>query len=282
MMDTEILEMLEDIGRSSVARLSPAIYLNGETAQARRDQVLTAIRRTILPRRLEFVAANDARLAIEVSSSRITDVFECDTDPLPDFETETRDDLTVKLARILSDIAIAPGPLKLASLRPDAAVQADDVGLTFSEVESACAQIELADEPRMAIVPKASEEPAPEQVDQTGAAQSFYDGADRFALGRFLVNDSDSSALKSDDLCAPEQAAHPSHDLLRRFTRDLAGWVNDSDTALPQLIVMRPSGGQGSALALVRDGAHTAGAIHDARKLGAVVNLWQSLKDAAE
>ncbi len=280
MMDTEILEMLEDIGRNSVARLSPAIYLSGETAQARRDQVLTAIRRTILPRKLEFVAADGATLSIEVSSSRITDVFECGSDPIPDFETETREDLTGKLAHLVSDVATAPGPLKLASLRPDTALEADDVGLTFSDIEAACARIDLPEEPRMAIVPDAEEQPVPQ--DQPGASQAFYDGANRFALGRILFVVEDASAAQSDGLCAHDQPLNPDPDLLARFARDLAGWQADSATASPQLIVLRPSGGQGTGLALVPDGVQIAAALHDARKLGAVVSLWKSLKSAAE
>ncbi len=286
MMDTEILEMLEDIGRSSVARLSPAISLKGESAQVRRDQVLTAIRSTILPRRLEFVAADGARLSIEVSISRITDVFECDVDPKPDFETEPREVLTEKLARMVTDIAAAPGPLQLASLRPDTALEADDVGLTYSEIKAACAQIEMPDEPRVALVPDSNEDPEPEEASQTSdhasVAQAFYDGADRFALGRVLISREASDISQSDGLCAPNQPAHPGQDILARFTRDLAGWQADSDTALPQLVVMRPSGGQGAGLALVRDGQQTAAALHDARKLGAVVTLWKSLKSAAE
>ena len=43
---------------------------------------------------------------------------------------------------------------------------------------------------------------------------------------------------------------------------------------------MRPSGGKGAALALLRDGQDNAAAIHDARKLGAVVALWKSLRGA--
>ena len=288
MMDTEILEMLEDIGRSSVARMSPAIQLKGESAKQRRDQVLTAIRRTILPRRLEFVAADGTRLAIEVSSSRVTDVFECETGPKPDFETEERDTLAEKLAQIVSGIATSPGPLQLASLRPDTAQEADDVGLTYSEIEAACARIDLPDEPLVALVPEQPEKPepeveAPEQPEnQAGAAQAFYDGAERFALGRMLISASQQTVLQSDGLCADGQPLNPGQDLLHRFASDLAGWQADSATALPQLVVMRPSGGQGAGLALLRDGHETAAALHDARKLGAVVNLWKSLNSAVE
>ncbi len=283
MMDSEILDMLEDIGRTSVARLTPAVHLSGDSAQARRDEVLGTIRGTILPRRLEFTAADGAILAIEVNSSRITDVFRCVSGPVPDFETEEREALTERLAQLVSDISTAAGPLELVSLRPDTALEADDVGITLSEVEAACARIELPDEPRMSIVPDPEPEPVNAQPDASGVASRFYEGADRFALGRLLTGapgeDSEFAGI-----CAPDQAVHPDQDLLSRFARDLAGWQADASDALsqPQLIVMRPSGGQGAGLAVLSDGQQTAAAVHDARKLGAVVNLWRTLKNAVE
>lgn len=275
MMDSEILEMLDDIGRSSVARLSPATFLAGDSAEARRGQVLGAIRGTILPRRLEFTAADGAVLAIEVNSSRITDVFRCASGPVPDFETEAREDLTARLAQLVSDISTASGPLELVSLRPDTALEADDVGITYSEIEAACTRIDLPEEPRMSIVP----DPEPE----AGIAGQFYEGSDRFALGRLLMDASGENPA-FDGLCAPDQPAHPGPDLLARFARDLTGWQADGSDALsqPQLMVLRPSGGQGAGLAILSDGQQTAAAVHDARKLGAVVNLWKSLKPAVE
>ncbi len=287
MMDSEILDMLEGIGRSSVARLSPAVHLTGNSAQLRRDEVLGAIRGTILPRRLEFTASDGAVLAIEVNSSRITDVFRCVSGPLPDFETEARENLTERLAQLVSDIATAPGPLELVSLRPDITLEADDVGITFSEVDAACARIELPDEPRMSIVPDPTPEPesqpAAASQDSDGVARQFYEGSGRFALGRVLVGATEDAA-EMDGLCAQGQPLHPDRDLLDRLTRDLSGWQADGSDALsvPQLIVMRPTGGQGAGIAILRDGQETAAAVHDARKLGAVVNLLKTLKSAAE
>ncbi len=293
MMDSEILDMLEEIGRSSTARLSPAIRLSGDTAQSRRGKVLEAIRGTILPRRLEFTAADGAVLAIEVNSSRVTDVFRCASGAVPDFETEAREDLIERLAQLVSDISTAPGPLELVSLRPDTTLEADDVGITFSEVKAACAEIVLAEEPRMSIVPDQPTEPEPVQSDQpsveiakpdpSGIADRFYEGADRFALGRMLIGGA-TDEPDFDGICAPDQTAHPDQDLLTRFARDLTGWQADSSDTLshPQLIVMRPSAGQGAGLAILSDGQKTAAAVHDARKLGAVVNLWKALKSAVE
>ncbi|EEE35891.1 hypothetical protein RKLH11_3492 [Rhodobacteraceae bacterium KLH11] len=281
MMDGEILDMLEGIGRTSVARLSPAFYLPGDTAQARRDEVLGVIRGTILPRRLEFTASDGAVLAIEVNSSRITDVFRCVTGPVPDFETDARENLTERLAQLVSDIATAPSPLELVSRRPDMALEADDVGITFSEVQAACDRIELPEEPRISIVENHPPEahPAP----HASIAGTFYDDTDRFALGRILMGAAEDD-IQLDGICAPGQPAQPDADLLNRFAKDLAGWQADGSGALsePQLIVMRPSGGQGAGLAILRDGRETAAAVHDARKLGAVVNLWKSLKTAVE
>ncbi len=280
MMDSEILELLEDIGRSSVARLSPVTFLAGDNAKSRRQQVLGTIRRTILPRRIEFTAADGAVLAIEVNSSRITEVFTCASGPVPDFGTETREDLTERLAQLVTDISTATGPLEMVSLRPDTALEADDVGITFSEIEAACDKIDISDEPRMSVVP--DPEPDVDQQPESDIAMQFYTGSERFALGRVLIGDTEEHSF--DGICAPDQLAHPGNDLLSRFARDLAGWNADGSDALsqPQLIVMRPSGGQGAGLAVLSDGQQTAAAVHDARKLGAVVNLWKSLKTAVE
>ncbi|WP_170326526.1 hypothetical protein [Ruegeria arenilitoris] len=290
MMDTDILEMLDDIGRSSVARLNPAVTVPGETARIRREKVLRTIRGTILPRRLEFTAANGDCLAIEVNSSRITDVFRVQSGIAPDFETESREDLANKLAQLVTDIAAAPAPLELISLQPDTALEADDVGITFSEIESACEKIELPAEPVIAIVP---DEPEPEDTaptveaateDTTGSlAQRFYEGSERFAQGRVLAQGDDGVTLRMDGACDEGAALHPDSDLLARFARDLAGWDGDTASAMdhPQLIVMRPSGGKGAGLAIMNDGERFAISVHEARKLGAVINLWASLKRPA-
>ncbi|WP_170384542.1 hypothetical protein [Ruegeria atlantica] len=281
MMDTDILEMLDDIGRSSVARLTPAVQVPGETALVRREKVLRTIRGTILPRRLEFTAANGDCLAIEVNSSRVTDIFRVLSGIAPDFETEPREELASKLAQLVSDIACAPAPLELISLQPDTALEADDVGITISEIEVACEGIELPADPVISIV---AGDPAPQDtaVEQDGPdrlAQLFYEGCERFAQGRVLVDGADGVALRVDGACQANEPLHPSDDLLSRFAQDLAGWDEDVNTAMdhPQLIVMRPSGGKGAGLAVLNDGEKIAVAVHEARKLGAVVNLWTSL-----
>ncbi|WP_170574252.1 hypothetical protein [Ruegeria atlantica] len=281
MMDTDILEMLDDIGRSSVARLTPAVKVPGETALVRREKVLRTIRGTILPRRLEFTAANGDCLAIEVNSSRVTDIFRVQSGIAPDFETEPREELASKLAQLVSDIACAPAPLELISLQPDTALEADDVGITISEIEVACESIELPADPVISIV---ASDPEPEDtaVEQDGPdtlAQLFYEGCERFAQGRVLVDGADGVALSVDGACQANEPLHPSDDLLSRFAQDLAGWDEDVTTAMdhPQLIVMRPSGGKGAGLAVLNDGEKIAVAVHEARKLGAVVNLWTSL-----
>lgn len=290
MMDTDILDMLEDIGRSSVARLSPAIVVAGDTASARRAEVLRVIRGTVLPRRLEFTAANGECLAIEVNSSRVTDVFRVRSGPVPDFETEPRDALIGKLAQLITDISSAPAPLELVSLKPDAVLEADDVGVTLSEIETACAGLELPAEPLVSVVPD-TEEPAEEEVEadsttevSSSLAQTFFDGAGRFATGRVLAENADGTALRVEGDCAPSHPLHPDREILARFAADLAGWDNDTESQLdhPQLIVMRPSGGKGAGLAALHDGEQFAIAVHDARKLGAVVNLWNKLLETVE
>lgn len=282
-MDTEILDLLEQIGRTSVARLSPSVTLKGETAKARRDQVLATIRGTVLPRRLEFTAANGDCLAIEVNSSRITDVFRVRSGIAPDFATDSRDTLAQQLAQLVSDIALAPAPLELVSLQPDTALEADDVGITLSEVSKACETIELQTTPVVSIVTD-QPDPAPVQAmepAENGVAAQFYQGSDRFALGRLLCASQDGSTLHAAGDCTAEGQLHPTSDVLDQFARDLAGWDGDvsAQPGQAQLIVLRPSGGKGTALAVVYDGAEISITIHEARKLGAVVNLWTALTD---
>ncbi len=271
MMDTNILNMLDNIGRSSVARLSPAVTVEGETSVARRAGVLRAIRGTVLPRRLEFTAANGDVLAIEVSNARVTDVFRVRSGMVPDFETEPREGLIGKLAQLVSDIADAPAPLEFVSLKPDAELEADDVGVTLGEIETACARIELPAEPIVSVVPDV-EEPASQVSDVASAARGFFDSSERFAQARGLIDGRDPQF-------EGDAALSPDADLLACFMADLTGWNEDSQSELqqPQLIVMRPSGGKGAAVAVVQDQGQTAIAVHDARKLGAVVGLWTKL-----
>ncbi len=290
MMDTDILDMLDEIGRTSTARLSPAVHLTGANAAERSQSVLRAIRGTILPRRIEFNAANGESLVIEVNSSRVTDVFKTDPETPPDFETEHRDALTEKLAQLVTAIAAAPGPIEILSLRPDSNLKADDVGITLSEIESACEQIELPSEPRTAVVADTFEQtntlasvektPATPSPNQSTMAHEFYEGSDRFAIGRILVDGESFVSTRSGGICEPDQPLHPSQGLLDQLSRDLAGW--DADGAAtqshPQLIVMRPSGGKGVGLAILRDEKATVLAPHETRRLGAVLNLWKSIK----
>lgn len=285
MMDTDILDMLEDIGRLSVARLNPTVTLAAETTEIRREKILRTIRGTILPRRLEFTAANGDCLAMEVNSSRVTDVFRVRSGMIPDFETTPREELATRLAELVSDIAAAPAPLELLSLQPDTALEVDDVGVTFSEIAKACGTIELPPETVVSLVP---DTPAPQETDipasAAGAtagtiASAFFDGAERFALGRAEVALDGAAISRLEGVCDVGQPMHADQDLLRQFAQDLVGWDGDAATALdhPQLIVMRPSGGKGDALAVLHDGSQFALAIHEARKLGAVVNLWKSV-----
>ncbi|WP_209597291.1 hypothetical protein [Ruegeria sp. HKCCSP351] len=288
MMDTDILDMLEDIGRSSVARLSPTVIVPGETAAARRAAVLRFIRGTILPRRLELTAANGNCLKIEVNSSRITDVFQVPSGQIPDFETESRTALVDKLAQLVSDISAAPAPLELMSGKPASSLEVDDVGITLSEIESACAGIELSSEPIVSVVPDvekpSDDSPAPLARSGNSLAQQFFEGAERFATGRVLVDNMENTAVACEGTCKPSEGMHPNQEILTRFVSDLAGWNNDTRGEFegPHLIVMRPSGGKGAGMAVLSDNEQIAVAIHDARKLGAVINLWKSLEEAEE
>jgi hypothetical protein len=283
MMDAEILGMLDNIGRSATARLTPEVYLEGETAQARRQKVLNTIRGTILPRRLEFSVSTGDILALEVNSSRVTDVLRCSLGAVPDFETGDRDEITKTLARLVSDIAEVQGPIEFASKRPDGTAEADDVGITYTEVVSACAGIELQEKPDPAPATNTAVQAVPtpkaEPEAQIGIAPTFYEDAAGFAQGRLLFKPQGEALSMGDGICATDQLAHPDEGVLGQFARDLAGWDADTTPCLtqPQLVVLRPSGGQGTGVALLRDGEETAAVVHDARKLGAVVNLWKTL-----
>ncbi|WP_170464774.1 hypothetical protein [Ruegeria arenilitoris] len=283
MMDTDILDLLGDIGRSAVARLDPAVTLPGDTAIERREKVLQAIRGTVLPRRLEFTAANGDCLAIEVNSSRVTDVFRVRFGVAPDFETDQREELATQLGQLVSDIAMAPTPLSMMSLRPDNALEADDVGITFSEIAKACTSIELLAEPVVSIVPDIAEPVADDDASDSLASQ-FYVEAERFALGRVQSGAGNGAVKRADGDCAKDQPLHVDQALLEKFARDLAGWDADAADVLahPQLIVMRPSGGKGASLAVLNDGDDFSVVVHEARKLGAVVNLWTSLAGRTE
>ncbi|MBO9446862.1 hypothetical protein [Ruegeria sp. R14_0] len=283
MMDTDILDLLGDIGRSAVARIDPAVTLAGDTAVERREKVLQAIRGTVLPRRLEFTAANGDCLAIEVNSSRVTDVFRVRVGVAPDFATDQREVLAAQLAQLVSDIAMAPAPLSMMSLRPDNALEADDVGITFSEIANACTSIEMPVDPVVSIVPDAPE-PVTEDEASDSLASQFYVDAERFALGRVQASAGNGAMKRADGDCAEEQALHADQELLKNFARDLAGWDADAAEILahPQLIVMRPSGGKGASLAVLNDGDEFSVVVHEARKLGAIVTLWTSLTGRTE
>ncbi|WP_170559926.1 hypothetical protein [Ruegeria atlantica] len=286
MMDTDILDLLEDIGRSSVARLEPAVALSGDTAVERRDRVLQSIRGTVLPRRLEFTAANGDCLAIEVNSSRVTDVFRVRSGVAPDFETEQREALAGQLAQLVTDIAAAPAPLSMISLRPDTMLEADDVGITFSEIAKACTTIEMPAEPVISVVPDTTEPnvDVESEDDTDGLVGLFYQGSQRLAVGRIQAKAPNGELIQSDGDCAEDQSLHADHTLLAQFARDLSGWDDDTASALdhPQLIVMRPSGGKRSGLAVMNDGKEFSMVVHEARKLGAIVNLWTSLTEHSQ
>ena len=287
MTSADIVDMLENIGRAATPRLSPAVQLPGETASDRRQDILRAIRGTVLPRRLDFNASDGTCMAIEVNSSRVTDVFAASTGAVPDFETESREDLTGKVAQLVSNLSTAPGPLHMTSRRPDAALEADDVGVTYSEIAAACAQIDLPDappaEPVIAVVSDTADARPQAEADQPSLLRQFYDMAGKFALGRVL-DQGDGTPPETDGACDQGQPLHPDQPLLDRLSADLSGWDADTAPALghPQLIVMRPAGGTGAALALLRDGSGTTAVVHQSRKLGAVISAWNSIAGAKE
>ncbi|MEX0317348.1 MAG: hypothetical protein AB3N21_05335 [Ruegeria sp.] len=292
MIDTNILDMLGDISRRATARLSPANTLSGTTASERRVEILRTIRGTILPRRLEFSSENEDRLVLEVSSSRVTDVLEATQGDAPGFDADDREQVTMRLAQLISKFSETIGPLEVLSLHPDKSPDADDVGITMSEIETACAEIAVSDTPLIEDTPTTaqSEDEAPTVIlepqnlttpptSTKSVAHLFHKGAAAFASGRVLVRKWNDTPVDMAGDCAPDGPLYPDADVLAQFASDLAAWDTDSADAIshPQLIVLRPSGGKAPGIALCRDGEATAAAIHETRKLGAVVSLWKSL-----
>jgi len=280
MMDTEILDLLDQIGRSSNARLSQAVQLPGDGAEARRHDMLRSIRNTVLPRRLEFTAENGDRLTIGVNSSRVTDVFAFGDTAGPDFNAEPRQDLAQKLAQMVTTIAAAPGPLALSSQHPGVSPRADDVGITLSEIEAACADIPLPAQPRVELVSDRQDlvETPDSAPETTTAPQAFYDGMAHVAQGRGRFIHQNAGPASFDGACEDGQQLYPGDDLVSQLASDLAAWETDAGSTLshPQLIVMRPAGGHGTCLTLFRDEIETTAAIHETRKLGSVVSTWKS------
>lgn len=280
MMDTDIRDMLEDIGRVTVPRLDPAVTVEGDTALSRRANILRAIRGTVLPRRLEFLAANGDCLAIEVNNSRVTDVARVRSGAVPDFETEPRAALAEKLATLLTDIATAPTPVLVSSMKPDVVMEADDVGITLSEIEAACADVEPTAEPIVSVVPDVIEQTgdAAPAAKADALAEVFFEGAEKIATACVLANTPAGTKLRA----SGRPDVQPDAGLLAGLAADLAGWDADTAPVLngPQLIVMRPSGGKGTGVAVLKDDEQIAIATHDARKLGAIVSLWRKSLEA--
>lgn len=293
MIDMNIVDMLGELSKTTVARLSPEIGLQSDTALARRATILRSIRDTILPRHLEFVAADGTRLVLEVSSARVMDILEADGQTLPDFENCEREVATQSIARVISDFSAAPGPVELLALHPDTSPDADDVGITFNEIERACENLVIPEKSGgdVAAVRANAEdenidleastiEGAVEPV-ATGSSLclSFFEGSKGFALGRLQMAAADGALIAAGVDDEGEGSFNPDPDILTQFARDLSVWNKDCGDALngPQMILMRSADKTVPSLAIVRDSKDIAIATYEARKLGAAVGLWKAL-----
>ncbi|WP_120499701.1 hypothetical protein [Roseovarius sp. EL26] len=295
MIEPEIIDMLGTLSNSTVARNSPENALDSDTAVVRKDAILNSIRNTVLPRRLEFMVANGTRLCLEVNSARVTEAVEAKGHDLPDFATDQREDITQRLAQMIVDFCAEPGPLELLSLHPDTSPDADDVGITYNELERACATLGLVEVAVEVIDASldAPDEQAGAELDKPTSkgetevktssvpslSQMFFDGAAGFALGRLRVTAKDGAPLDSGEACVDGAAFSPDTEILNQFASDLSVWAEDCGSALqgPQMILMRSADKKAPSLAVVRGENATAIAVYEARKLGAAVGLWKAV-----
>ncbi|SLN25379.1 hypothetical protein ROA7450_01051 [Roseovarius albus] len=297
MIDMNIVDMLSEMSKTTVARLSPASELQSDNAPVRRAAILRSIRDTILPRHLEFVAADGTRLVLEVSSARVVEILEFNGKTLPDFEKDERVFVTQAIAEVITEFSAVPGPLELLALHPDTSPDADDVGITFNEVERACDKLELSEEsgedsPALQATADAAESiqktPRADVVATPAVAKdalcpSFFEGSKGFALERFQMA-ADGSLKAAGEGSNGEVSFNPDADILTQFARDLSIWGEDCGAALqgPQMILMRSADKKASSLAVVRDDKDISIAMYEARKLGAAVGLWKSLTKKQE
>ncbi len=290
MIDSDIIDMLGALRNTTVARLSPESALESDTALARRTAILRSIRNTVLPRRLEFVVASGARLVFEVNSARVTDIVDAFGEELPNFETDGRETVTQVIAQFILDFSAQPGPLELLSLHPDASPEADDVGITYNEIEKACTALSRPDAKVASATQETPTSPDTEEVSDipveetsgTSLCQEFFEGSAGFALGRLHIDAKDGAVRAAGEACEAGISFCPDAKILNQFAQDLSVWNDDCGAAVqkPQMILLRSKNKQAPSLAVVRDENTTAAvAVYEARKLGGAVSLWKALTE---
>ncbi len=253
----KLLHMVQNVR----ARNTPEVLLMGDTRGKKRARMLEVIGDTILPRQLEFTSIQNglenARLTLNVSSARVTETLVVEPSSLgenADIDGADRIQAAQQLGDLITRFSRAGGDIFLSSQPPENPPEAEDVGITLSEI--------------LAVV---TVEDLPE--DAQDASSDFYDLCEDFSLSRAELSKTGIIQRSSGE---PEILP----DLAALLAMDLEDWTKDSSAAIPmpQLIVMRPERGRDPALAMFCDGNVVVVSVHETRKLGSVVTALKELQ----
>jgi len=274
-------------------RLTEKNELTAASRGHKRARILEAIGQTVLPRTLAFSAGSNGEelsaLVLEVSNSRVTAVSRAEPaslGALPDLSQSDREEAARQLGAMITAFSRETGGVFLQSSPPETAPDAEDVGITLSELLAVVTVEDLPDD-----VVETSQKTAPETEDEkedapvidaqqparAGYLARFYDAVEAFSPARAEIGTDGEILRQSEpDLMTP--------DLTELLARDLQEWQNDSGAAIavPQLIVMRPEKPRDPAIALYRTQSGTVISVHETRKLGSVVSALKGLRQADE
>lgn len=290
-VEENVTRKLQNILDDLSPRGTEASVLSAASRGGKRAKMLEAIGQTVLPRVLEFTSQEQsqvtATLVLMVSSSRVTGVEKAEPDVLgemPDLTSEDRDESAQQLGALMTSLSRMEGDVHLRSFPPETAPDAEDVGITLSELLSVVTVedlpedvVEASQAPQDVAEPEEAAPIAAEQPVGAGYLARFYDSVDGFSPAKVEITaEGQISRQSGPDIVAP--------DLAELLTRDLMEWENDSGEviATPQLIVMRPEKPKDPALALYRTESGTVVAVHETRKLGSVVNALKGLRQSDE
>ena len=129
--------VIEDLS----ARNSDIAVLSATSRGQKRAKMLEAIGQTVLPRVLVFTSQQKddvaATLFLNVSSSRVTAVEKVEPEALadlPDLNPENREETAQQLGALMTAFSRMEGDVHLRSFPPETAPDAEDVGITLSEL----------------------------------------------------------------------------------------------------------------------------------------------------
>ena len=292
------MKVSEDVARKLLnvvqnirARTTPEILLQGDTRGQKRARILEAISQTVLPRQLEFTSVlnglEKAKIILQVGSARVTGVLAISPDDLgdaPGISGVDRIQAAQQLGHLIMAFSRMDGDVFLSSIPPENPSDADNVGITLSELLAVVSVEDLPEDTVDAIetvdksdVGEIVEAPAQtlsidaDHIQDIGA--EFYDACANFSMNRLEMN-------TSGDIKRQSGEAEILPDLSALLAMDLGDWRKDSKPAIPtpQLIVMRPAKGRDPALAMYCDETGTVIVTHETRKLGSVVAALNELQ----